>query len=232
MRMVYLKNFEINTTFEKGLNGFMNAVQFFIVHAQFQANKKILHDPIRETVWTVLPSLILWLLAIPSLWVLYSLDQIDDSMPAVLIKVVGHQWYWSYEYSGDFLSIFCNTENNHNFFVDEDAYLQIDENFNTSFSHLLETDKVIFFPILTNIRVLITSADVLHSWAVPSLGVKIDAVPGRLNSIFIFLKREGHFFGQCSEICGVNHGFMPISIYGTVGLNLNNELWLKNYYEF
>jgi cytochrome c oxidase subunit 2 len=166
--------------------------------------EKIIHGTAIEIAWTVMPSVILVLIAVPSFALLYSLDEVVD--PAVTLKVVGHQWYWSYEYSdyspGEAPSIAF------------DSYMIPDEDLAPGQLRLLEVDQRVVLPVDTHIRAVITAADVLHSWAVPSLGVKCDAVPGRLNQIPLYLKREGVFYGQCSELCGVNHAFMPIVVEG------------------
>ena len=119
------------------------------------------------------------------------------------LKIVGHQWYWSYEYSD-----FSDNDKSVNF----DSYMITTNDLTLGAFRLLETDNRVVLPTNTHIRLLITSADVLHSWAVPSFGIKIDACPGRLSQASLFVKREGLFFGQCSEICGINHGFMPIAV--------------------
>lgn len=150
-----------------------------------------------ETIWTIVPAIILIFLALPSLRLLYLLDEIGDCR--LTIKTIGHQWYWSYEYS-DFLDI------------EFDAYILPTDELNIGDFRLLEVDHRVVLPIDTDIRTLITSADVIHSWAVPSLGIKADAIPGRLNQVGFFIKYPGIFFGQCSEICGANHSFIPIVI--------------------
>nr|YP_010610619.1 cytochrome c oxidase subunit II [Opisthoteuthis californiana]WAP91374.1 cytochrome c oxidase subunit II [Opisthoteuthis californiana] len=150
-----------------------------------------------ETVWTIIPSLILLFLALPSLRLLYLLDETND--PLLSIKVMGHQWYWSYEYS-DFINI------------EFDSYMTPTQDLSLGNYRLLETDHHLIVPMKTNIRMIISSADVIHSWTVPSLGIKMDAIPGRLNQLMIFPSRPGIFYGQCSEICGANHSFMPISL--------------------
>lgn len=162
----------------------------------------ITHGTTIEIVWTVTPSIILMVIAIPSFALLYSIDEVID--PSITIKVVGHQWYWSYEY-GDYSN--AKSEN-----FGFDSYMISDDDLEKGQLRLLEVDNRVVLPIKTHIRALITSADVLHSWAIPSLGVKMDACPGRLNQVSIFIKRKGFFFGQCSELCGVQHGFMPIVI--------------------
>jgi len=165
------------------------------------SGKNVVHGTAIEIIWTVIPSLILIVVALPSFALLYSIDEIID--PALTIKCVGHQWYWSYEYS-DFESQ-LGTINFDSYMIPEDE-LEIGE------LRLLEVDNRIVLPVNTHIRVLVTAADVLHSWAVPSLGVKLDACPGRLNVTAMFILRDGVFFGQCSEICGVGHGNMPIVV--------------------
>lgn len=163
------------------------------------------HSSLLEIIWTILPAIVLIFIAVPSFALLYSLDELIN--PEITLKIVGHQWYWSYEYSDSFTS---DIEKNGFGF---DSYL-IAENDLAPIGvfRLLETDHKVILPSNTHIRLLVTAADVLHSWAVPSFGIKIDACPGRLSQGSLFIKREGFFYGQCSEICGVNHGFMPIVI--------------------
>lgn len=150
-----------------------------------------------ETVWTVLPAFILLFLALPSLRLLYLLDEI--SSPSLTLKSVGHQWYWRYEYS-DFSDL------------EFDSYITPTEDLKPGEFRLLEVDNRAVLPIFTETRVLITATDVIHSWTVPSLGIKADAIPGRLNQVGFTMTRPGVFFGQCSEICGANHSFIPIVI--------------------
>lgn len=162
----------------------------------------IVHGTTIELLWTILPSFILMFIAVPSFALLYSMDEVID--PAISIKVVGHQWYWSYEYSD------YNTEEGDT--IEFDSYMIQEDDLELGQLRLLEVDNRVVVPTNTHIRALITSGDVIHSWAIPSLGVKADALPGRLNQAQLFIKREGVFHGQCSEICGVNHAFMPIVI--------------------
>nr|YP_010292299.1 cytochrome c oxidase subunit II [Poecilobdella javanica]ULO25923.1 cytochrome c oxidase subunit 2 [Poecilobdella javanica] len=150
-----------------------------------------------ETIWTVVPAIILVLMAIPSIQILYMMDEIVE--PKLTIKVVGHQWYWSYQY-GDFPMI------------EFDSYMVPSSELNLNDYRLLEVDNRLILPMLQEIRMVVSASDVIHSWAVPSLGVKVDAVPGRLNQISIFIMKPGIYYGQCSEICGINHSFMPICI--------------------
>nr|UFX54054.1 cytochrome c oxidase subunit II [Cryptotis mayensis] len=148
-----------------------------------------------ETIWTILPAIILILIALPSLRILYMMDEINN--PTLTMKTVGHQWYWSYEYT-DYDEL--------NF----DSYMIPTADLKPGDLRLLEVDNRAVLPMEMTIRVLITSEDVLHSWAVPSLGLKTDAIPGRLNQTTLLATRPGLYYGQCSEICGSNHSFMPI----------------------
>ncbi len=163
------------------------------------------HSTPLEIFWTVSPALLLLQIAGPSFALLYSIDEIIS--PQISLKVIGHQWYWSYSYS-DFYNV--KSGNTVNF----DSYIVAEEDLNLGDLRLLEVDQRVKLPVKVHIRVLVSSLDVLHSWAVPSLGVKMDACPGRLNQLSLFLLREGVFYGQCSEICGVNHAFIPIVVEG------------------
>lgn len=160
----------------------------------------ITHGTLIELLWTTIPAIILLIIAIPSFSLLYAIDELVS--PSVTIKTLGHQWYWSYEYSD------YNNEKLINF----DSYMIPEEDLKTGQLRLLEVDNHVIIPISTHIRMIISAVDVLHSWSVPSLGVKCDAIPGRLNQTSMFIKREGLYYGQCSEICGINHGFMPIVV--------------------
>ncbi len=157
------------------------------------------HSTSLEVVWTILPIVILILIAIPSFALLYCFEEAID--PAITVKAIGHQWYWTYEYS-DY------KEGELNF----DSYILAEDDLFVGGLRLLEVDRRLILPANTHVRLLATSADVLHSWAVPSLGIKMDCCPGRLNQVAIFILREGTFYGQCSEICGINHGFIPIVV--------------------
>lgn len=164
--------------------------------------EKILHGTTIEIAWTIAPSLILVFIAIPSFALLYSMDEVVD--PAVTVKAIGHQWYWSYEYSD------YNQSDEES--VAFDSYMIPEDDLSVGQLRLLDVDNRVVVPANLHVRLIITSADVLHSWAVPSLGIKCDAVPGRLNQVSMFIKRQGVFYGQCSELCGANHGFMPIVV--------------------
>nr|YP_010373905.1 cytochrome c oxidase subunit II [Coomaniella copipes]UPI13473.1 cytochrome c oxidase subunit II [Coomaniella copipes] len=157
-------------------------------------NRFLLEGQTIELIWTIIPAGTLIFIALPSLQLLYLIDEINN--PLVSIKSIGHQWFWSYEYS-DFK----------NFEFDSYMTSQDSENFNF---RLLDVDNRMALPYNSQIRLLVTAADVIHSWTIPSLGVKIDATPGRLNQLSFLINRSGLFFGQCSEICGSNHSFMPI----------------------
>jgi cytochrome c oxidase subunit 2 len=186
----------------------------------FKANN-ITHGTVLEIVWTLIPSLILMAIAIPSFALLYSMDEVI--LPGIIIKAIGHQWYWSYEYS-NFTYIYETEEISKKLKFKGpkfDSYMIPETELKIGQRRLLETDNIVILPTQVHIRILITAADVLHSWAVPSLGIKVDAVPGRLSQANLFVKREGTYYGQCSEICGVNHGFMPITINAT---NINTFL--------
>nr|APX39916.1 cytochrome c oxidase subunit 2 [Hydrothassa fairmairei] len=161
------------------------------------SHRFLLEGQMIEIIWTILPTLTLIFIAIPSLRLIYILDEINN--PMITIKTIGHQWYWSYEYS-DFKNI------------EFDSYMIPTNDLNLFNFRLLDVDNRVVIPFESQIRMLITAADVIHSWTIPSLGVKIDATPGRLNQISFSSNRTGLFFGQCSEICGANHSFMPIVI--------------------
>ena len=189
---------------------------------------KTTHNTFIEIAWTVIPVLILVIMAVPSFKLLYKSDVTPEAH--MTVKAIGHQWYWSYEYP------------DHGNFT-YDAWLVQDkediDGEDRPYTRLLTTDTRVVVPVGKVIRVQMTSTDVLHSWAVPSLGVKKDAVPGRLNELWFEADREGIFYGQCSELCGTNHGYMPIEVhavseeefllwveeakenYDTVGNNLN-----------
>nr|APX40891.1 cytochrome c oxidase subunit 2 [Longitarsus niger] len=159
------------------------------------SHRFLLEGQMIEIIWTILPTITLIFIAIPSLRLIYILDEINN--PTITIKTIGHQWYWSYEYS-DFKNI------------EFDSYMIPTNELNNFNFRLLDVDNRLTIPFESNIRMLVTAADVIHSWTIPSLGVKIDATPGRLNQINFNINRPGLFYGQCSEICGANHSFMPI----------------------
>ena len=166
------------------------------------AHKYLNHGTLIELIWTITPALILIAIAFPSFRLLYLLDEVIS--PTITIKVVGHQWYWSYEYS-DYVNESGES-------IEFDSYMIPESDLELGQFRLLYVDNKVIVPVDTHIRLIVTGADVIHSWAVPSLGIKIDAVPGRLNQTSILAERTGVFYGQCSEICGVWHGFMPIAV--------------------
>nr|QXE46445.1 cytochrome c oxidase subunit II [Cephalcia yanqingensis] len=175
-------------------------------------NRFLLENQMIESIWTVIPSIILIFIAIPSLKLLYLIDEIYN--PSMTLKVIGHQWYWKYEYS-DFSNI------------EFDSFMIPSKSMNMNDFRLLDVDNRTVIPMNTQIRIIINAADVIHSWAIPSLGIKIDAIPGRLNQVSLMINRPGLFFGQCSEICGMNHSFMPISIES---IPMNSFIkWIKSY---
>nr|ALJ10700.1 cytochrome c oxidase subunit II [Ixalotriton niger] len=153
-----------------------------------------------EMVWTIMPAVILIVIALPSLRILYLMDEINN--PHLTVKAIGHQWYWSYE--------FTNYEN-----LAFDSYMIPTQDLLPGQFRLLEVDNRMVVPMESPIRMLISAEDVLHSWAVPSMGIKTDAIPGRLNQTTFISSRPGIFYGQCSEICGANHSFMPIVVETT-----------------
>nr|YP_009947202.1 cytochrome c oxidase subunit II [Sternoptyx diaphana]QOH91615.1 cytochrome c oxidase subunit II [Sternoptyx diaphana] len=178
----------------------ISVLVLYIIVAMVSAsltNKYILDSQEIEIVWTILPAIILILIALPSLRILYLMDEIND--PHLTIKVMGHQWYWSYEYTDYSLLEF-------------DSYMVPTQDLFSGQFRLLETDHRMVVPAESPVRMLVSAEDVIHSWAVPALGVKMDAIPGRLNQTAFIASLPGVFYGQCSEICGANHSFMPVVV--------------------
>nr|AVN67204.1 cytochrome c oxidase subunit 2 [Allacta australiensis] len=174
-------------------------------------NRFLLEGQLIEVAWTITPAIILIFIAIPSLRLLYLMDEINN--PTLTLKTIGHQWYWSYEYS-DFMK------------MEFDSYMIPQNEMDNNMFRLMDVDNRATLPMNTFIRMIITAADVLHSWTIPSLGIKADATPGRLNQISFLINRPGVFYGQCSEICGANHSFMPIVIES---IPINNFInWIFN----
>ena len=215
--------------FHDDLMVFLTFILFFVIvvltvclYAFTETVKKGESDPLvhastLEIVWTLIPAVILIIIAIPSFSLLYSVDEIVE--PLLTLKIVGHQWYWSYEFfNAETLSSLFHWEFNtdHESVTTFDSYMLSDEdlakNVGLTSYRLYTVDKHIGLPVRVPTRLLMTSNDVLHSWAVPSLGVKVDACPGRLNQASLYIKYQGIYYGQCSEICGTNHAFMPIGI--------------------
>lgn len=189
-------------------------VAYIIISIAFNniTNRFLLENQQIELIWTITPALTLLLIALPSLKILYILE--ETLKPNLSIKSIGHQWFWSYEYS-DFKNI------------EIESYLLNRENSSNNFNfRLLDVDNRLVLPYFSQIRIIVTSTDVIHSWTIPSIGLKVDATPGRLNQIVFFINRSGLFFGQCSEICGTNHSFIPIVIER---ISPNHFIkWLKN----
>lgn len=189
-------------------------VGYLIIRLFFNkfTNRFLLEGQIIELIWTILPAITLIFIALPSLRLLYLLDELNN--PLITLKSIGHQWYWSYEYS-DF----------HN--IEFDSYIIPTNDLSLNNFRLLDVDNRIVLPINNQIRIIVTASDVIHSWTIPSLGIKVDANPGRLNQTNFFINRPGIFYGQCSEICGANHRFIPIVIERISIKNFIN--WINNY---
>nr|QHD45538.1 cytochrome c oxidase subunit II [Cicadella viridis] len=175
-------------------------------------NRFLLEGQLIELIWTILPAVLLIFIALPSIRILYMIEEISN--PLITIKAVGHQWYWSYEYS-DFKKI------------EFDSYMKPISEMNYNDFRLLDTDNRLILPFNSKIRILVTSSDVIHSWTIPCFGIKIDASPGRINQGNLLINRPGLFYGQCSEICGANHSFMPITVES---INMKMFInWLNQY---
>ena len=159
---------------------------------------KTTHNTLLEVLWTGIPVIILVIVAVPSFKLLYYADRVEEA--EVTIKAIGRQWYWSYEYPD---------HDNFTF----DAYMIPDEDLEEGQPRLLATDNPVVLPVDTNIRILVTASDVLHNFAMPSMGLKLDGVPGRINETWVRITKEGVFYGQCSELCGTGHAYMPIEIH-------------------
>lgn len=155
------------------------------------------HNTVLEVAWTVIPVIILIVIAVPSFKLLYTLEVVPEA--EMTVKVTGRQWYWDYEYPDHGNIAFS-------------SFMIADSDLKEGQKRLLEVDRRLVVPVDTTVRVIVTAGDVIHSWAMPSFGIKKDAVPGRLNETWFRVEKEGVYYGQCSEICGVNHGFMPIAV--------------------
>ena len=155
------------------------------------------HNTLLEVVWTGLPLLILIVIAVPSLRLLYYADRFEDA--EMTLKITGNQWFWTYAYP------------DHGGF-EFDSILIPDDELKKGQPRLLSVDNPVVLPANTNIRLLFTSVDVIHNWAIPALGLKLDAVAGRINESWVRINSEGDFYGMCSELCGINHAFMPVHI--------------------
>lgn len=189
-------------------------VLYIIISITFNKirNRFLLEGQVIELVWTIIPALLLVVIALPSLKILYLIEEINN--PIISLKAIGHQWYWRYEYS-DFKKI------------EFESYIKKTSELEKNEYRLLEVDNRIILPFNTKTRILVTSYDVIHSWTVPALGIKIDGSPGRINQGRIIILRPGVFYGQCSEICGSNHRFIPI-VMESVNIKTFNS-WIKNF---
>ncbi len=187
-------------------------VSWFLISGLTNKNYvNIAHGNLIELIWTLTPAGILWGIGLPSLKLLYMMDEILDS--EITVKAIGNQWYWNYEL----------TDKND---VIIESYMLDDASLTEGDIRLLTVDNELVLPVNTSIRLLVTSNDVIHSFAVPSLGLKSDAIPGRLNATGLIINRTSYYYGQCSELCGVLHGFMPIAIHAVTlpeYLNFLNE---------
>jgi len=202
------------------INLYLKFMFSFILIDKGVKNKKFIEDKFLEFGWTLVPCFVLATISIPSFYVLYINEEILN--PGLTINIMGHQWYWSFDYTDLFPYWYNLSEGNID--IDDfviDSYMEPEEflNLKKGSFRLLETEEPLILPIRLHIRLLISGFDVLHSFAMPSMGLKVDAVPGRLNQLELFVKRAGVFFGQCSEICGIGHGFMPIELHTIPYLN-------------
>jgi cytochrome c oxidase subunit 2 len=168
-----------------------------------------------ELFWTTAPAAILVSIALPSFALLYAMEEKGDYHLSV--KAIGHQWYWEYQLVADYRWLTSLVQ------FTFDSYMVSDDSLEVGQFRLLEVDRKLVLPVNTPIRVLTSSADVIHSWALPAAGVKMDAIPGRLNQVNLYFNRSGIFYGQCSELCGVNHGFMPICLKIVLPTDFNNR---------
>jgi len=186
-----------------GVGWILFSIIYNYVHNKSPISHKYLnHGTLIELIWTITPAIILILIAFPSFKLLYLMDEVSD--PSMSILGEGHQWYWSYQYP-DFID-------SNNEFIEFDSYIVPESDLEEGALRMLEVDNRVVVPEDTHIRFILTSGDVIHSFACPSLGFKCDAYPGRLNQISAYINREGVFYGQCSEICGILHSSMPIVI--------------------
>lgn len=199
--MEHLYDFHILLLWIEGAIVFIVGALLIFVIIRFRASKngtpsKTAHNTPLEIMWTAIPVLVLVFIAFPSFKLLYMMDVTPKA--DLTIKAIGNQWYWTYEYP------------DHN--IHFDSNMIPEDQLKPGQHRLLEVDQRVVVPINTNVRVITTSSDVLHSWAIPAFGVKRDSVPGRLNETWFHVKKEGVYYGQCSELCGVKHGFMPIVV--------------------
>jgi cytochrome c oxidase subunit 2 len=178
----------------------MGLMAYVMVKFNRKANptpSKFTHNTTVEVLWTVIPVIILVVIAVPSFKLLYKADSIAEA--EMTLKVTGNQWYWSYEYP------------DHNGLA-FDSYLLEGEDLPKDALRLLTVDEKVVLPVDTDIRIIVTATDVLHNWAMPAFGIKIDTIPGRLRETWVRITKEGTFYGQCSELCGARHAYMPIQV--------------------
>ena len=202
----------------------INFLKMFLLVKYKYLNKRFnfINDKKLEFLWTSIPCLILIIIALPSFYYLYISEENLDTLLSV--KAIGYQWYWTYDYIQLFPVWFNNFIDDTKLDLDDyiiESFMEPTEylNVESGISRLLECDNYLLLPINLHLKLIISSIDVLHSFAVPALGLKVDAVPGRLNQLDLFIHRSGVFYGQCSEICGIGHGFMPICLYAISYLN-------------
>lgn len=188
-------------------------------------NIRFNHHALLDVIWTVIPTIILILIALPSFALLYSFDYCVKA-PHTTLEVIGHQWYWSYEYNTIIKDF--TTQINYTQSFQFDSYMVPTEDLKVGQLRLLSTTSPVILPTGQFIKCLITAEDVLHSWAIPSLGVKMDAMPGRSSIVYIYIETPGIYYGQCSELCGVNHGFMPIEVHGVHSYEYDFWIYLKS----
>lgn len=202
------------------ISGISLFVLLLLVYVVVRFNKranptpaKFSHNVLIEVIWTVIPIVILIIIIVPSMKLLYFTDRVEN--PEMTLKVTGYQWYWGYEYPDhdgiNFLS----------YMIPDD---EID--YEAGQNRLLSTDNVVVLPTDTNIAIQVTAADVLHAFALPALGIKIDAVPGRLNETWVRITKPGVYYGQCSELCGKDHSYMPIEVHAVPKEEF--EAWVTN----
>lgn len=197
----------------------------FKIILTFNNNNKLIsrkfssRGSVLETIWTILPIFILFLIAFPSFKLLYLTDEVLS--PQITLKIIARQWYWNYQYSDYVLKM--------NESLNFDSYMINTNDLNKGDFRLYEVDNKIILPVGSRIRLIVTSGDVIHCWTIPSLGIKIDAVPGRLNQASFIINRPGLFFGACSEICGAQHAYMPINLHS---VKLENYIsWINSHFE-
>jgi cytochrome c oxidase subunit 2 len=178
----------------------LSVVLWFFISSMYNKDhlSNLAHGNLIEVVWTITPAIILWVIGLPSLKLLYMMDEILDA--ELTVKAIGNQWFWSYEYT------------DYDEEIAFDSFMVADEDLELGELRELAVDNYLILPINTSIRLLLSSNDVIHSFAIPSLGLKMDALPGRLNSLGFVINRESTFYGGCSELCGALHHAMPIGI--------------------